>query len=182
MDLINVRIQGETDYISCVFRVEKLNELVDSSLHLPLMAYKLGNLLDGHPLNPISTDKIKEIETLLSQYVANLNIYQTMLRQELHSLFLTSFRLKGSRVGYCTRIAGAIRDKLSDTLVVSANNPNTEIIGDPGLLILLKLISSNTAYSKDKYHSSSIAKDIFRQAKLMGGSLQIIRTDHPINN
>lgn len=182
MDLINVRIQGETDYISCVFRVEKLNELVDSSLHLPLMAYKLGNLLDDQSWDPISNDKRVEIETLLSQYVANSKIYQIMLSQELHSLFLTSFKLKGPGLGYCTRVAGAIRDKLSDALVVFAKDPNSQIPGEPGLLILLKLIGSNAAYGYDKYHSKSVAKDFIRQAKLLKDSLQIIRTGHPNNN
>ncbi|MFT6441580.1 MAG: hypothetical protein ACJASQ_001611 [Crocinitomicaceae bacterium] len=182
MDLINVRIQGETDWISFVFKVDKLNELINSSIQLPLIAYKLGSLLDGHPLDSISDDKRIEIESLLYQYVANLNIYQTMLRQELHSLFLTSFRLKGPRLGYSTRVAGAIRDKLSDTLVVSANDPNSRVPGEPGLLILLKLIGSNAAYGKDKYHSRSLAKDIIRQAKLMRGLVQVKRSAHPSNN
>lgn len=175
MEIIHVRIQGETDWISTVFKVEKLNGLIDSSLSLPLIAYKLGSLLDGHPFDPISNEKRKEIETLLSQYVANLNAYQTMLSQGLQSLFITSFRLNGTKLGYGTRVAGAIGDKLSDTQVVSANNPNSEIIGDPGLIILLKLISSNTAYSKDKYHSRSVAKLILNQAKQMRNKIQIIR-------
>lgn len=182
MNLINVRIQGETDWISYVLKVDKLNGLIDSSIQLPLIAYKLGSLLDGHPLDPISDDKRMEIETLLYQYVANLNIYQMMLSQELHSLFLTSFRLKGPRLGYSTRVAGAIRDKLSDALVVSANDPTSQIPGEPGLLILLRLIGSNAAYGKDKYHSKSVAKDIIRQAKLMRTLVQIKRTGHPNNN
>lgn len=182
MDIIHVRIQGETDWISTVFKVEKLNGLIDSSIPIPLMGAKLGRLLDDQSWDPISNDKRVEIETLLSQYVANSKIYQIMLSQELHSLFLTSFRLKGPGLGYCTRVAGAISDKLSDALVVFANDPNSQIPGEPGLLILLKLIGSNAAYGYDKYHSKSAAKDIIRQAKLLNGSLQIIRTGHPNNN
>ena len=175
MNSINVRIQGETDWTSYNYEVDDLNRIINYSISMPKLAFELGQLLDGHPLNPLSTDKKLKISGLLSQYVANSEIYQEMLQLNLRSLFITTFRLEGNNIGYKTRIAGAISEDISNALVVSKFNTPSPLFGDTGMLILLKLIGSNANYNKDKYHHQSVAKLLLHQAKQMRNMIQIIR-------
>lgn len=164
METITVRIQGESDWLHFTFNVEELNKLKNPALFLPPISAKIGKLLDIGLAAVLSVENKKEVETLLSQYVANLNTYQMMLTNGMHSLFITSFRAKGPRVGYMTRVAGAVRDHISNCMMVNINNPSNPTPEDVGYTILLKLIYTNQAYKKDKYHSNSVFRLITRES------------------
>ena len=80
METIAVRLQGETDWINSIFKVEELNKLIDSSHPLPRISSSLGELLDNNSKDSVADTKREEIEELLSVYVANLNIYQKNIK------------------------------------------------------------------------------------------------------
>ena len=180
METITVRIQGESDWIQSVFKVQDLNELKDPALFLPAISAKIGRLLDIGT-ETLSVESRKKIETLLSQYVANLNIYQQMLSNELHSLFITSFRAKGPLHGYMTRSAGAAPDHIGNSLVLILDNPSMPL-PDPGYFLLLKMISQNEFYKKDKYHSKSTFHIIHEQAFRISKNIEIRERQDVQNN
>ena len=180
-ETISVRIQGESDWLNSVFNIQELNNLKDSTLNLPLISAKIGRLLDIGSAT-LSIENRKEVERLLSQYVANLNIYQKMLEQEMSSLFITSYRAKGPFSGYMTRVAGATKDHIANSIIVLLDNPDTPTPEDTGYTILLKLIFTNTNYKKDKYHSKSFFHDTYRLAQQCGEKTEIRRVDSPQSN
>jgi hypothetical protein len=102
-----------------------------------------------------------------------------MLLDGMHSLFITSFRSKG---GYMTRIAGAVKDHIGNTIILQTNS---SILPpeDKGYILMLKVIYENhTNYKKDTYHANSAFQVINRQAHQFGKDVEIRRTENPQNN
>ena len=181
MNSINVRIQGETDWLSYNIEIDLLTNYISRSISLPKLAFRLGEILDGYLLKPLTFEKKVEVGRLLPQYIANSEIYQMMLQHELKSLQFTSFRLESKLLGYKTRFAGAVRGVYNDVIVTS-DKPNGKFKCDPEYLILLKLIGSNPAYYIDKYHPNCLSNEIIRSAKLIKNSIKIFHSNTGMEN
>lgn len=171
MESITVRIQGESDWLQPVLIVQELNKLMEPSIDLSHISARIGQLLDCGTL-PLTNDQKNEVLMLLSKYVANLKVYQHMIEEEMNSLIITSFRAGNPFDGYITRVAGAIRDHIENSIVVVMND-STFPIEDVGYIILLQLISFNPKYKTDPYNSKSNYWVIADQAKLLSGKIEI---------
>lgn len=172
MDSITIRVQGESDWIESEFKIQELNALKNPTLDLPPIAAAIGRLLDIGT-STITVEKKRELEVLLSQYVSNLKIYPQMLSQRMCSLFITSYKAAGPEYGYLTRIAGALRDPISNTILLDIENPAAPTPKDVGYMLLLKVIAINPNYTKDNYHSESSCYLTLSQAKEFGDKIEI---------
>ena len=174
-------MQGESDWIESAFKIQELNALKNPTLNPPPIAAKIGRLLDiGN--GTITVEKKKEIEVLLSQYVANLRIYNQMLTQGMRSLFITSYRAKGPECVYLTRVAGALRNPIGNTMLLDLSNPDIPTPDDIGYMLLLKVMAMNPNYKKDNYHSKSSCHITIHRAKEFGQKIEIKSGGNPLEN
>jgi len=85
-----------------------------------------------------------------------------------------------------TRVAGALKDPIGNTIVIPQNThgevPMEIANHDPGLTLLMKLLSVNSAYLKDTYEPGSSFHQLYKLATEHGKDIEIRSNPGPMNN
>ena len=106
IEIIQARIQGETDWIQEEYKVSELNQLKDPKINNALVGAAMGTLLNGDPIKELPIEKKVEVKKMLASYIANSNTFSKMLELNMSSIFITSLMVidNNNKRGYGTRI------------------------------------------------------------------------------